>query len=223
MAGKRVRKLKEDETIGSQAGDGLSVEPQGTSYSKLTDAAAFWLHRLSRSVLARFDERLSALGVTVAQFKVMLVIHTSDVTSPNDLSEYIDVDKGSVTRIIDRLVAKGQVKRRASREDRRFVTLSLTKDGADLIEALIKIADEEDNAWLEALSDEELLVFKKLMGKLLKTQGITYPPDWVTRKHLRQASSAGKSLSVPGRTSRTGAQPRRNSSEIASQDLISDE
>jgi DNA-binding MarR family transcriptional regulator len=218
MVRKRARKLKAGE-----AKDGLTTEPRGTSYSKLTDAAAFWLHRLSRSVLARFDERLSALGVTVAQFKVMLVIHTSGGTTPNNLSEYIDVDKGSITRIIDRLVAKGQVTRRASRGDRRFVTLKLAKDGADLIETLIKIADEEDNAWLEALSDDELMLFKKLMGKLLKTQGITYPPDWEARKHLRHARSTRGPSSVPGRTSRTGAQPRKNTSEITGQNFISDE
>ena len=218
MDGKRARRIKTED-----AKDGLTTAPQGTSYSKLTDAAAFWLHRLSRSVLARFDERLSALGVTVAQFKVMLVIHTSGGTSPNNLSEYIDVDKGSITRIIDRLVAKGQVTRRASRGDRRFVTLKLARDGAELIETLIKIADEEDNAWLEALSDTELMVFKKLMGKLLKTQGITYPPDWETRKHLRQPHQTGGPSSVPRRTSSARARPRENASLITRQNSVSDE
>lgn len=209
MAEKRARMLKADE-----AKEILTTEAQGTSDSKLTDHVAFWLHRLSRSVLARFDERLSALGVTVAQFKVMLVIHTSGGTTPNNLSEYIDVDKGSITRIIDRLVAKGQVTRRASRGDRRFVTLKLAKDGEDLIETLIKIADEEDNAWFEALSDDELMLFKKLMGKLLKTQGITYPPAWETQMPLRQPRPAsGDPSSAKRGAARVATQRRRDASE----------
>ena len=48
---------------------------------KLSDHAAYSLHRLSRSVLARFDGRLSDLGITVAQFMVMLVIYNDDGTT----------------------------------------------------------------------------------------------------------------------------------------------
>jgi DNA-binding MarR family transcriptional regulator len=148
---------------------------------QLSDHTAYWLHRLSRSVLARFDARLSELGITVAQFMVMLVIYSVEGMTPQNLSKYIDVDKGSITRIIDRLVAKGQVARRAIRGDRRVVGLELTKEGERLIKKLIKIADEEDNAWLSALSVSEMAEFRRLLGKLLVAQGIVYPEDWLTR------------------------------------------
>jgi DNA-binding MarR family transcriptional regulator len=151
---------------------------------KLTDHTAYWLHRLSRSVLARFDGRLSELGITVAQFMVMLVIYTDEGMTQQNLSKYIDVDKGSITRIIDRLVAKGQVARRAIRGDRRAVALELTKDGERLMKKLLKIADEEDNAWLNILSVAELRELKRLMGKLLTAQGISYPEDWLSRVGL---------------------------------------
>lgn len=154
---------------------------QQESPRKLSDHTAYWLHRLSRSVLARFDGRLSELGITVAQFMVMLVIYSVEGMTPQNLSKYIDVDKGSITRIIDRLVAKGQVVRRAIREDRRVVALELTKEGEKLMTKLLKIADEEDNAWLSVLSVAEMSEFRKLLGKLLTAQGITYPEDWLTR------------------------------------------
>jgi len=154
---------------------------QQHSQRKLSDHTAYWLHRLSRSVLARFDGRLSELGITVAQFMVMLVIYSVEGMTPQNLSKYIDVDKGSITRIIDRLVAKGQVVRRAIQGDRRVVALELTKEGERLMKKLLKIADEEDNAWLNVLSVAEITEFRKLLGKLLTAQGINYPEDWLTR------------------------------------------
>jgi DNA-binding MarR family transcriptional regulator len=154
---------------------------QQQSRRKLSDHTAYWLHRLSRSVLARFDGQLSELGITVAQFMVMLVIDSAEGTTPQNLSKYIDVDKGSITRIIDRLVAKGQVVRRAIHGDRRVVSLELTKDGERLMKKLLKIADEEDNTWLSVLSVSEMTELKRLLGKLLTAQGIIYPEDWLTR------------------------------------------
>jgi DNA-binding MarR family transcriptional regulator len=148
---------------------------------KLSDHTAYWLHRLSRSVLARFDGQLNELGITAAQFMVMLVIYSMEGMTPQNLSKYIDVDKGSITRIIDRLVAKGQVVRRAIRGDRRVVALELTKEGQKLMTKLLKIADDEDNAWLSVLSVAEMTAFRKLLGKLLTAQGIAYPEDWLTR------------------------------------------
>ncbi len=180
MNEKRVRHL-----VADAAREAVTAELEGAGDRKLTDATAYWLHRLSRSVLARFDERLSKLGVTVAQFKVMLVIYRAGGTTPYNLSEYIDVDKGAITRIIDRLVAKGQVVRRTIPGDRRLVSLELTRSGASLIKILMKIADEEDNSWLRVLSLAEMMQFKKLMGKLLQAQGITYPVDWKTRQQIR--------------------------------------
>jgi len=49
---------------------------------------------------------------------------------------------------------------------------------------LLKIADEEDNAWLSGLSVAEITEFKRLLGKLLTVQGIAYPDDWLTRVGL---------------------------------------
>jgi hypothetical protein len=46
---------------------------------------------------------------------------------------------------------------------------------------LLKIADDEDNAWLGALSVAEIAELKRLMGKLLTAQDIAYPRDWLTR------------------------------------------
>ncbi|HTV30554.1 MAG TPA: MarR family transcriptional regulator [Xanthobacteraceae bacterium] len=159
----------------------MSRPPKRENRRKLSDHTAYWLHRLSRSVLARFDGRLSELGITVAQFMVMLVIYNDNGTTQQNLSKYIDVDKGSITRIIDRLVAKRQVVRRAIQGDRRAVRLELTKDGEKVMKNLLKIADDEDNAWLSALSVTEITELKRLLGTLLTAQGIAYPNDWLTR------------------------------------------
>jgi hypothetical protein len=54
-------------------------------------------------------------------------------------------------------------------------------DGERVMKNLLKIADDEDNAWLGALSVAEIAELKRLMGKLLTAQDIAYPRDWLTR------------------------------------------
>lgn len=149
------------------------------SGNHLYDHTAFWLHRLSTSVLSRFEASLADFGVTAAQWKVMLILHHNDAPNTFAVASMIGVDAGSVTRTIDRLIAKGLVARNPSLEDRRAVNLTLTETGEQLLhEHLLPIADVQDNLWLETLSRAELLTFKSLLARLLDAQGIETPERW---------------------------------------------
>lgn len=146
----------------------------------LLDHTAYWLHRLSSAVLKQFETSLAETGVTAAQWKVMLVLYRADATTTFSVANFIDVDPGSVTRVVERLVTKGLVARTPSADDRRSIALALTPKGHALLEEhLLPIADAQDDDWLASLSLAEVLVFKGLLAKLLAKQGIAAPDRWL--------------------------------------------
>jgi DNA-binding MarR family transcriptional regulator len=61
-----------------------------------------------------------------------------------------------VTRLVDRLEAKGLVERRRSSEDRRQVVVRITRAGQDLLGPLDKAVDKLDDEVLAKLSRTEL-------------------------------------------------------------------
>lgn len=112
---------------------------------------AFWLHRLSAEVSSRFESALSAYGVTVAQWNILLLIHRHEVNSPRSISELAGVDAGAVSRTIDRLCQKGLVERIYDQEDGRSVRIALTVAGRAVIIPTLKIAIEQDLYWTTQL------------------------------------------------------------------------
>ena len=79
--------------------------------------------------LAR-DEFLAPLEVTSAQLIVIVNLAGKEcATSASELCKGISYDAGAMTRMLDRLEAKGLVRRTRSPEDRRLVHLELTQAG----------------------------------------------------------------------------------------------
>lgn len=71
--------------------------------------------------------------------------------------------EASITRLVDRLEARGLVERVPSREDRRRVDCRLTGEGVALLAELDGPVDETDRALLVGLSEDEL---RTLIGLL---------------------------------------------------------
>lgn len=90
--------------------------------------------------LSRFDPgRLEAwveLGLTMTQLRVLFVLRTEDGASAGALAERLRVTPSTLTRIVDRLVRQGLVRREADEEDRRLVRHHLSAAGARTVEEM---------------------------------------------------------------------------------------
>jgi DNA-binding MarR family transcriptional regulator len=70
-----------------------------------------------------------------------------------------------VTRIIDRLLKSGHVKRSLCRTDRRRVDIVITEKGLDALARIDKRNDELDSI-MAALNEEEVKVLNGLLDKV---------------------------------------------------------
>lgn len=112
-----------------------------------------------RRLIAR---SLEPYDVTPQQYNVLRILRGAGAEGLPTLTigERMLEDSPGVTRLIDRLIAKGLVSRERSREDRRQVLCRITQAGLDLlvqIDALVEGRDEEAVAVLTPDEQKELI------------------------------------------------------------------
>jgi MarR family transcriptional regulator, organic hydroperoxide resistance regulator len=122
-----------------------------TSNNGLRDHLGYWLRRLSDEVHGRFERELAAHDVTVAQWTVLVTVHRGDASTTREVARYINIDAGAVSRLVDRLVAKGLMGREADPASRRSLLLVLTPAGRSLVPRLVEIADRNEAHFFGAL------------------------------------------------------------------------
>ena len=93
------------------------------------ESVGYLVNRLAQTVGREIDRRMVGLGLTDAQWKPMLLLYQGSCSTAADFSRIACHDTGAVTRLLDRLEAKGLVRRVRSAEDRRVVNLELTDAG----------------------------------------------------------------------------------------------
>lgn len=89
------------------------------------------LRVLARKIEARIKNETNCCGVTLAQSHVLLELYDHTGLSLGQLADKLELDKSTLSRTVESLVALGLVERVPSREDRRFVVLSLNESGRE--------------------------------------------------------------------------------------------
>lgn len=75
------------------------------------------------------DKALKAMGLSLASWRALLIIDQMQPCTMNDLARVSAVDRTTLTRTVDQLVAEGLAVRATPPEDRRQVRISLTETG----------------------------------------------------------------------------------------------
>lgn len=120
MAGER------DESQSSSPVDG-EIAGAGRETYLLHLLAAASSHR-DRDLSRRFEP----LGLTVEKYRSMLAIVRFPGCTMKELAQFTSIDRTTLTRMIDQMVAGGLVTREHAVRDRRQVILGLTEDGLSL-------------------------------------------------------------------------------------------
>ena len=121
--------------------------------------------------LAR-DELLGPLEVTAAQLIIIVnLAGCGCATSASELCKGISYDAGAMTRMLDRLEAKGLVQRTRSPDDRRLVNLELTAAGQAAYPRLREISMRVLNRSLRDFTPEEAKTLESLLQRLAHNVG----------------------------------------------------
>ncbi|MBV8603048.1 MAG: MarR family transcriptional regulator [Pelomonas sp.] len=132
------------------------------------DESLGWLFmRAKSSIGAECDQRLSDHGLTHAQWVPLLTLHLHGPSPVAELVRALDIDAGAVSRLVDRLEAKGLCRRERSNSDRRVVMVSLTEAGARVTEELTAVLSDVFNAHLQGFTHAEWRMLVDLLRRFI--------------------------------------------------------
>ena len=115
------------------------------------------------------------VDLTMAQMKVLFVLHHDGPAGVTELAEALGVAPPSMTGTLDRLVRGGLVERGADATDRRRVITTLTPAGAALVERLQQGRRARLLAALAQLDDVALADLERGLAALLVALEATAP------------------------------------------------
>lgn len=132
--------------------------------------------RFQQIAVAVFHAEAEAAGydLTPVQYAALTAISANPSIDQVTLAGLIAYDRTTITGVVDRLVQKGLLERRASKRDRRARELQITEAGRETLYGITPAVEAAQRIMLRGLTEEE-------SGELLRL--------------LRKAIAAGNELS----------------------------
>ena len=127
---------------------------------------AWELGETSRMMRRYYDRGVAALGVTTAQWRVLLRLAREPGLKQVELAERMDVEPITACRIVDRLEEAGLVERLRDPEDRRAWRLQLTAKAQPLVKRLGSIAEEMSAEAFADLNEQELETVRTCLARI---------------------------------------------------------
>lgn len=136
---------------------------------KREDSVGYLMGRIMTIIKEAVDHELAPTDLTHAQWVPLLKIYMDEASTVAELARLTQVDVGAMTRTLDRLEAKGLVKRVRSSEDRRVVNVELTDDGRATAKKIPAVLCRVQNAHLRGFSHDEWQLLKSMLQRILDT------------------------------------------------------
>ena len=127
-----------------------------------------YLLRTTVSTLMRAAETaMRPHGLTSVQWAPLMIISRGGNPTAASLARDLNTDTGAMTRMLDRLEAKGLLMRTRSATDRRVVELTLTDQGRELTTQIPHHLAAVYNNHLAGFSNEEFNLLKQMLRRII--------------------------------------------------------
>lgn len=146
----------------------------GTDHA-VCDSVSYLLHQVMFAMRRDIEQRMCAHTLTAAQWYPLWKLKISAGMTAQALAREMDVDAGAMTRLLDRLEAKGLVARARSSTDRRVVDLALTAAGEAVAGHVPSTLAAVNNWYLRGFSHHEWTQLRGLLTRMLANAGSPPP------------------------------------------------
>ena len=126
----------------------------------------FLIHDVSRMMRSWFDARAQHLGLTRAQWRVLIQLSAREGASQRELAEILEIDTVTLGRHIDRLERDDWLERRPDPNDRRVWRLHLTPAARPTLDEMEALAIQVQEVAMDGLSEDERLALTKTLTRI---------------------------------------------------------
>lgn len=139
------------------------------------DYLSYLLARASHQVSREFHAQLKPYRLSVPQWRVLATLIEADGLSLGELAEAVLFKQPTVTRVIDRMVRDGWVKRATGSDDRRRVRILITPRGETAVRELLKKAKAHEVEILRSHAPAEIDNLKRILRDLIERSAAPRP------------------------------------------------
>ena len=143
-----------------------ALDPEGELPLGASEYFFYLLFQVSRQRDLFCDKVLASCGLNMAQWRSLAIVRRMKVCTMSSLARYSTIERTTLTRAVDQLVARGLVTRWVPDRDRRQVNLSLSELGEAAFGQGAAILDPHN---LHLLKDEAPQQMRHAMAVLQNT------------------------------------------------------
>lgn len=115
----------------------------------------FLVSDVSRLMRRIYDRRVEPLGLTRAQWRVLVHLFRRDGVRQTELAGILEIEKPTLGRLVDQLERKGWVARQVDPDDLRARRLVVSPEARDLITEMDSLAQTVQDDALRGVSDQD--------------------------------------------------------------------
>ncbi|MDG5472455.1 MarR family transcriptional regulator [Jeotgalibacillus sp. ET6] len=130
----------------------------------LSNQLCFPFYAISKEISKRYRPLLAPLNLTYPQYLVMLVLWEQDFIPLKSIGERLQLDSGTLTPLINKLIEMGYVKKTRNPEDERQLVITLTEKGGAVKEDAQEIPAKINEVL--GLDEEEFIRYRRLLDEL---------------------------------------------------------
>ena len=137
-------------------------------------SASWPIRRMSHIVdrhLENISRALRPLGLTAPMWRVLNALHECGASSVGDLALHSAFERSYVSRLVTKLSELGLVEAKGDKTDRRFVHVSLTREGRLVHKKALEIVLRLNQQSLTALSETEAQQLSDLLSRVSDSIG----------------------------------------------------
>jgi DNA-binding MarR family transcriptional regulator len=101
----------------------------------------FLISDVARMLRRVYDRRVEPLGLTRAQWRVLVHLHRREGVSQTALAQFLEIEKPTLGRLVDRLEEKGWIERQVDDRDQRARRLVLAEAVRPMIAEMETMAE----------------------------------------------------------------------------------
>jgi MarR family transcriptional regulator, organic hydroperoxide resistance regulator len=150
----------------------MTPPPASTTPTRfIDDYLLYLLARASHVVSTEFHEQLRRRGISVPVWRVLASLIGSSGETVTGLAEVCLLQQPTMTKLLDRMVRDGLVKRSQDTRDRRVVRVALTSRGETVTTELAQAAKAHEAEVLARHPEAEALAIKSLLRAIMARNG----------------------------------------------------
>lgn len=142
------------------------MKPEGLDQNIIYLCAEF-SHKFSQVLAAEFKQ--NDIDITAEQFSILVVLWYRDGVSQKEISEQLNRDKTTVTRVLMNMKKNKLIRQVTDAEDNRSNLVYLTAKGKEIQKAGVKVSGELYLKVLKGIPQAQLITGISVLQKMIQS------------------------------------------------------